>query len=792
MNPAPLSVPRQFRFEVWPTEYRHITQHFGANPQNYAQFGLPGHEGVDIRAPAGSKIFCVAPGKVIQVQTKPHGHNYGIFVRVQHQEGYVTIYAHLQEALVVEGDEVAAGALLGLADNTGNSFGSHLHLTLRKENARYRNWPRNIVDPTPFLLPLMGWVEPNGPFVEGWVLNVGIVVRGNLAQVNPGGVTLQIDPDNLVHIPGGTILIVTGKTNETYIPVKVARAAIGNDKMDEPVTPIPFPPGTVATVDGWGWAERLEVVQNRAVIQAHHGINLRARPEETSNLIGIVRARSTVQLLGQMENNYLPIRVRQVDFIGPVRFSELLPPEIVDDLHNLPEGVHLGWVRSHFLQQNGSQATIRHWGVSVYHEPVPNSSLLGIIKGDAVVRIAGLARDGFTPVLATAEVMAAVVGDRSRVTLPDPLPEKDRLPNGQNKTAVPATTPGWVWSSGIRRNGDSGQSNYSLLLRTNPQRNAEIAGSIAAQTPLLVMGTPLGEFTPVRVDSEALIPAGQTSQEQINKAEPGTFGRARVGLHASADPVISEAEHKEFALLKPGVIKVLSFHSAEDIRRLARAHPDADWVVRAFLSFGERTISPAQFVHDTLPDVQRAVNALTNRQLVVELHNEPNLVEEGLTHSWQDGATFATWFIDVLGRYRQALPGIRFIYPGLSPGSSVSGIKMDHIQFLETSREAIVAADGLGVHLYWSHIYPMRRALEVLDDYISRFRNTPIWITEASNNKRETTAAQKAQEYLHFWHALQSRPIVQGVTYFVASASNPAFAHEVWVGRGIGSIVGAR
>ncbi len=786
------SASSQFRFEVWPTEYRQITQHFGANPQNYAQFGLPGHEGVDIRAPHGSKVYCVAPGKVTQVHTNPRGHNYGIFVRVQHRHGYMTIYAHLQEALVAEGAEVAAGHLLGLADNTGNSFGSHLHLTLRKENARYRNWPRNIIDPTPFLLPLMGWVEPSGPFVEGWVLSAGVVTRGNLAQVNPGGITLRVGPADLVHVPGGTILIITGKKDQAYIPVKVARAAISDGEINEPIKPIPFPPGTVATVDGWGWVERLQVFQNRAVIRANHGINLRAEPYEASSRIGIVRAKSTVQVLGQMQNNYLPIRVRQVDFIGPVRLSELAPPELVDDLDRLPEGVYLGWVRSHFLQKNGTQAIIRHWGVSVYHEPAHNSSLLGVIKGDAVVRVAGLHQDGFTPVLAIAEAMAAIVGNRNRVTLPEPFPDKDRAPNGKPPVSIPATTPGWVWTSGIRMDGDTGRTNYSMMLRTHPQRNAEVIGSIPPQAALMVMSSPQGEFTPIRIASRTLIPVGQMSLEQVERAEPATFGQARIGLHASADPIISEAEHQEFAALKPGIIKVLSFHRAEDIRRLARAHPDAKWIVRAFLSFGERNISPAQFVKDTLPDVQRALNELNGRQVVVELHNEPNLVAEGLTHSWRDGATFATWFLDVLNRYRKALPNAKFIYPGLSPGTTVTGKKIDHIQFLETSREAVTAADGLGVHLYWSYVYPMRRSLEVLDDYISRFRNTPIWITEASNNKGETPAAQKAAEYLLFWHNLQSRPIVQGVTYFVASASNPAFADEVWVGRGIGQIVGAR
>ena len=118
-----------FRFEAWPTEFRKITQHFGANAQYYSQFDLPGHEGVDLRAPTGSKIFSVAPGRVYRVHEEPDNHNYGIHVRVQHQDGYKTVYGHMEEAFVEVGQNVKAGQVLGLADNTGNSFGSHLHLT---------------------------------------------------------------------------------------------------------------------------------------------------------------------------------------------------------------------------------------------------------------------------------------------------------------------------------------------------------------------------------------------------------------------------------------------------------------------------------------------------------------------------------------------------------------------------------------------------------------------------------------------------------------------------------------
>jgi hypothetical protein len=86
----------------------------------------------------------------------------------------------------------------------------------------------------------------------------------------------------------------------------------------------------------------------------------------------------------------------------------------------------------------------------------------------------------------------------------------------------------------------------------------------------------------------------------------------------------------------------------------------------------------------------------------------------------------------------------------------------------------------------------MALALNVLDDYIARFRFKPIWVTEASNNKSGTPVHRKAAEYLSFWQELQQRPTVQGVTFFVASASNPEFKEEIWVGRKIGAMVGRR
>lgn len=147
----------------WPTEYGTITQRFGVNPQIYNKFGLPGHEGIDFMAPHGSEIYAVADGFVSDVRldgsADPIGKPYGNQVRIQHDDGYESIYAHLAQAVVTRGQFVKAKQLIGLADNTGNSDGSHLHLSLKKQGATasgQTNYPHDLIDPTSFLEPFSG------------------------------------------------------------------------------------------------------------------------------------------------------------------------------------------------------------------------------------------------------------------------------------------------------------------------------------------------------------------------------------------------------------------------------------------------------------------------------------------------------------------------------------------------------------------------------------------------------------------------------------------------------------
>ena len=303
--------------------------------------------------------------------------------------------------------------------------------------------------------------------------------------------------------------------------------------------------------------------------------------------------------------------------------------------------------------------------------------------------------------------------------------------------------------------------------------------AVAAIIPTAIPVTPVPTATPIPPCVEPVGP-------------PPESGPPYLGLHASADPSISNLERCTFLDLRPSVIKILTFHPPPDIMLLVQSQPDAHWIVRAFLEFGGRNISADDFVRFTLSDTERTLALLSERPVVVELHNEPNLVAEGYQSTWQNGTEFAAWWLAVLAQYRTALPNAQFIYPGLSPGNDINGVRTGHLDFLEQSRAAVDAADGLGLHLYWGRAGSMQDALATLDEVIGRFPDKPIWITEASYNAGGISDEQRSAEYLAFVDALASRPTVQGVTFFVASASNPDFEPETWVGKNIAKMLGTR
>ena len=279
---------------------------------------------------------------------------------------------------------------------------------------------------------------------------------------------------------------------------------------------------------------------------------------------------------------------------------------------------------------------------------------------------------------------------------------------------------------------------------------------------------------------------------------PPPSGNVLLGVHASSDPYMTEQGIDAITVSNPGVIKVLSFHSPNDIESLKDRNPQTKlWVIRAFLSFANgRNVTPNQFFNDTISDVTRSLGALSGEAVAIELHNEPNLVDEGWGGSWGGGLTFNDWYLSVLSLYRQHLPSAKFIFPGLSPGGSIAGIRTDEMAFGQQCSSAIEASDYLGVHTYWNVGYSMSSAIAGTSRYASQFAK-PVIITEASNTSIGTTPTDKAYQYIQFANDISAIGDVRAVTYFLSESSNPIWgwsvgSGETWVGTVIPSIVGGR
>jgi murein DD-endopeptidase MepM/ murein hydrolase activator NlpD len=71
----------------------------------------------------------------------------GNFIVVDHGQGLLSLYLHLSEFKVKEGDQVQAGEVIGLSGGTGRATGAHLHLAIR--------WQGVYLDPAVLLkLPI--------------------------------------------------------------------------------------------------------------------------------------------------------------------------------------------------------------------------------------------------------------------------------------------------------------------------------------------------------------------------------------------------------------------------------------------------------------------------------------------------------------------------------------------------------------------------------------------------------------------------------------------------------------
>ena len=111
------------------------------------------HAGADFRSPAGTPIKAPNAGRVVIAGSRYFS---GDTVVIDHGQGLFSLFAHLSETSVKQGDSVKKGEVIGQVGQTGRVTGPHLHWAVRLNGAR--------IDPLSLLTVLSaGGLRPAGP-----------------------------------------------------------------------------------------------------------------------------------------------------------------------------------------------------------------------------------------------------------------------------------------------------------------------------------------------------------------------------------------------------------------------------------------------------------------------------------------------------------------------------------------------------------------------------------------------------------------------------------------------------
>ncbi len=117
----------------------YISSHFG--PRVHPIYGTARlHAGTDIATSCGSPVYAARTGRVGYAGWLG---TFGNYIRISHEDGYTTGYAHLQSgSLYVQiGQTVVTGQLIARIGNTGGSTGCHLHLETRQNMVAQNPYP---------------------------------------------------------------------------------------------------------------------------------------------------------------------------------------------------------------------------------------------------------------------------------------------------------------------------------------------------------------------------------------------------------------------------------------------------------------------------------------------------------------------------------------------------------------------------------------------------------------------------------------------------------------------------
>jgi LysM repeat protein len=119
-TPAPQSLPN-------------LAGYFGLPSGGRVTYGLHRYNAIDIGGKdwCNTPLYAAAAGTVILADTQGWNGGYGRYIKIAHNNGTITLYAHASQILISQGQYVNKGQTIGLMGSTGNSTGCHVHFEVR-------------------------------------------------------------------------------------------------------------------------------------------------------------------------------------------------------------------------------------------------------------------------------------------------------------------------------------------------------------------------------------------------------------------------------------------------------------------------------------------------------------------------------------------------------------------------------------------------------------------------------------------------------------------------------------
>ena len=267
------------------------------------------------------------------------------------------------------------------------------------------------------------------------------------------------------------------------------------------------------------------------------------------------------------------------------------------------------------------------------------------------------------------------------------------------------------------------------------------------------------------------------------------WGKSLTGVGMGNPQPLTPNELKAIADSKVEAVKLLTLPDPVQAQQLItdvrRVRPDMFIVARLFFSVDSNNrvpFTPQDFV-DFVDAGMKAYYDAGVRYF--EIHNEPNLPNEGMGWNWANGAEFGNWFTQVYNLLKKRYPEAKLGYPGLSPQPNVD-------DFLNGSALAANSADWIGVHSYWQQ--PVDQPPSPMNGdnagyywrakFRSRFPGTMLMITEFSNNSAATSYTEKGQQYAQYYQLLRNEPNIGAAFSAVLNWPGQDNNREGWVLEG--------